>query len=241
MSRVFQERIDAKGGIQLPAGAALGKVATSDASGNITWQTATGGPANPRAVLDDNCAAAALPTGVVVSGAGTVAYDATRMGRTITNAKYAGPAQALNGPLIWEIDVEMNNAFATGNCMFGLARADTAQNQIINFQNDGNIVIYNWPGAVLQASGAAQNITGRRFRISAVISDLTDGPLAAQALTAFIGESLALNYLGSSTWGGKFAAGGVAVPAGTNISPFISTDGTRQVTVYHARFYRGAI
>lgn len=41
MSKQFQEKIVANGGVQIPsAAAALGKLAVSDASGNVSWQSA---------------------------------------------------------------------------------------------------------------------------------------------------------------------------------------------------------
>jgi len=44
MARVSDAKIVAAGGLQLPAGAAAGKLAQSDASGNVSWASASGAP-----------------------------------------------------------------------------------------------------------------------------------------------------------------------------------------------------
>lgn len=40
MSKIFDVRVDAEGGVRLPTGAALGKIAVSNANGDIAWLTA---------------------------------------------------------------------------------------------------------------------------------------------------------------------------------------------------------
>lgn len=47
MSKIFQERIDAQSGVRIPTSAASGKVATSNANGDIAWQAPALGKAYP--------------------------------------------------------------------------------------------------------------------------------------------------------------------------------------------------
>ena len=236
----------------LPASAVAGQALVWNGS---AWVAQTIASVDPRAIVEDACAAAGLPTGVAFTGAGA-GFDAARKGRSLNGAAtYLGPAspQAIPPPHWAECDIEFNNGFATGNFSFGLWDTVAAAWLIkLTFQADGNIVLYGIGGTTPYASGAAKVITGKRYHIELSLSDLQDANDGSDYSIGMLFQDMVRTPVATPTLGnnnaggiateayvGGFNAGGA--PSANPLAVSLATDTTRHVTAYRIRHYHGAL
>ena len=210
--------------------------------------------ADPRTVLDDTCATATLPAGATTSGAGALTFDQTRMCRILTGAvTYLGPAVTLSGAHVIELDVEMVGDFNVSGLQFGISDLTVVRYFNVNFQGDGNIVVYDNTTSKF-STGTGRHWQGQRFRLLFGVSDLIDSNDNAVNIAFSFQEGFVPGNANTGGGGGStdipvalwmvadknfVTAPGYA--AGDQIQLKLSNNGTGSTRLYRVRHYRGAL